>query len=49
MRYRPSCSSRGTSQLATIQPGIHMASMQPFTEKKQALHDLLAGTLVIKK
>lgn len=23
--------------------------MQPFTEKKQALHDLLAGTLVIKK
>jgi uncharacterized RDD family membrane protein YckC len=23
--------------------------MQPFTEKRQALHDLLAGTLVIKK
>lgn len=23
--------------------------MQPFTEKKQALHDILAGTLVVKK
>ena len=23
--------------------------MQPFTEKKQALHDMIAGTLVYKK
>jgi uncharacterized RDD family membrane protein YckC len=23
--------------------------MQPFTEKKQALHDILAGTLVVKQ